>query len=328
MGEATSLPQEGALPSLRGATGWLNSQPLSAADLRGKVVLVDFWTYTCINWRRTLPYVRAWAAKYKQSGLVVLGVHTPEFSFEKDAANIRRAIAEMGIDYPVAIDSGRAVWRAFRNEYWPALYFVDAAGRIRHHWFGEGAYEESEAVIQQLLQDAGASGFDRSAVRVNPEGVEVAADWRNLQSPEAYAGYQRAENFVSPGGAAPDQSRAYRVPGKLARNQWALDGDWTVGAESVRLNRAHGRFALRFHARDLHLVMGAARREASTPFQVTIDGRPPGESHGSDVDEQGNGTAAGPRLYQLLRQPGPIGDRLFEIEFLEPGADIFSFTFG
>jgi thiol-disulfide isomerase/thioredoxin len=322
------LPIEGGLPSLGGASGWLNSQPLTAADLRGKVVLIDFWTYTCINWLRSLPYVRAWAEKYKDQGLVVIGVHSPEFPFEKDVENVRGAVKDMRIEYPIAIDSDHAVWRAFNNDYWPALYFVDAQGRIRHHQFGEGEYEQAERVIQQLLAEAGTAGIPRDLVSVDARGAEAAADWGNLNSPENYVGYERTENFASPGGAAPDKPRIYATPGRLGRNQWALSGDWTVKNDGTVLNTANGRIAYRFHARDLHLVMGPAARGGSVRFRVLIDGQPPGPAHGLDVDDHGNGTVTDQRLYQLIRQPQPIADRQFDIEFLDPGVEAFAFTFG
>jgi thiol-disulfide isomerase/thioredoxin len=252
------LPVEGELPSLSGATGWLNSQPLTAAGLRGKVVLIDFWTYTCINWLRSLPYVRAWAEKYKNQGLVVIGVHAPEFEFEKNVDNVRRAAKDMKVNYPIAIDNNYAIWRALKNEYWPALYFVDAQGRIRHHHFGEGEYEQSEMVIQQLLAEAGISNIDHKLVSVDTRGVEAAADWGSLKSPENYVGYERTENFASPGGAVLDKRRVYAAPARLRLNQWALSGDWTVKKQATALNKANGRIAYRFHARDVHLVMGPA----------------------------------------------------------------------
>jgi thiol-disulfide isomerase/thioredoxin len=297
------LPIEGELPSLGGATGWLNSPPLTAAGLRGKVVLVDFWTYTCINWLRTLPYVRAWAEKYKDQGLVVIGVHSPEFEFEKNVDNVRRAAKDMGVDYPIAVDSDHAIWRAFKNQYWPALYFVDAQGHIRHHQFGEGEYEQSEMIIQQLLAEAGIGGIGHELVAVDARGAEAAADWGTLKSPENYVGYERTENFASPGGAVLDKRRVYAAPARLRLNHWALSGDWTVGKQATVLNKANGRIAYRFHARDLHLVMGPAARGTSVRFRVLIDGQPPGAAHGSDVDEQGNGTLTEQRLYQLIRQP-------------------------
>ena len=321
------LPVEGRFPPLGGATGWLNSQPLTAADLRGKVVLVDFWTYTCINWLRSLPYVRKWAEKYKEQGLVVIGVHTPEFRFEKDVDNVRRAAKEMKIDFPIAIDNDYAIWRAFDNHYWPALYVIDAQGRIRHHQFGEGEYERSERIIQQLLSEAGFSGIGDQLAAVDARGVEAEADWADLKSPENYLGHERTENFVSPG-AVVDKRRVYAAPARVKLNDWALSGDWTVKKDAVVLNKASGRIAYRFHARDLHLVMGPAARGASVRFRVLIDGQPPGAAHGIDVDDQGNGTVAEQRLYQLIRQSTPIADRQFEIEFLDPGVEAFSFTFG
>jgi thiol-disulfide isomerase/thioredoxin len=322
------LPTEGNLPSLSGATSWLNSQPLSAADLRGKVVLIDFWTYTCINWRRTLPYVRAWAEEYKQQGLVVIGVHSPEFGFEKNIDNVRQAAKEMRIGYPIAVDSDHAVWRAFNNEYWPALYFVDAQGRIRHHQFGEGDYETSELVIKQLLSEAGAGEVDRGLVAVDAGGAEAAADWTDLKSPENYVGYGRTENFASTGGPVPDKPHLYAAPHRLAVNHWSLSGDWKMGREAVVLNKADGRITYRFHARDLHLVMGPQAPGRPVRFRVRIDGQPPGAAHGIDVDDGGNGSITSPRMYQLIRQPNPIIDRQFEIEFLDAGVEAFSFTFG
>lgn len=321
------LPVEGELPSLDGATGWLNSAPLTAARLRGHVVLVDFCTYTCINWIRSLPYVRAWASKYADQGLVVLGVHTPEFAFERSAGNVRWAVRDLRVGYPVATDNHYAIWHAFGNMYWPALYFVDAQGRIRHHQFGEGDYEESELIIQQLL----ASGADRparSVVSVHAQGVEAPADWATLESPENYAGYERTENFASPGGIVPDESRGYAAPIRLRLNHWALSGDWTVAGQASTLNAAIGRIAYRFHARDLHLVMGPAAAAAPVRFRVLIDGQPPGADHGLDVDGQGIGTVPQQRLYQLIRQRGLIAERTFEITFLDPGVQAYSFTFG
>src|SRR5207237_681754 len=292
------LPIEGEFPSLGGATAWLNSPPLTPAGLRGKVVLIDVWTYTCINWLRTLPYVRAWAEKYKNQGLVVIGVHAPEFAFEKNLDNVRRAAKDMRVDYPIAIDSDHAIWRAFKNEYWPALYFVDAQGRIRHHHFGEGEYEQSERVIQQLLSEGGNAGIDKKLVSVDGRGAEAAADWGSLKSPENYVGYERTENFASPGGAVLDKRRVYAVPARLSLNHWAHSGDWTVGKPSTVLNKANGRIANRFHARDLHLVMGPAAQGTSVRFRVFIDGQPPGAARGIDVDAQGNGTVTKQRLYQ------------------------------
>jgi thiol-disulfide isomerase/thioredoxin len=322
------LPIEGELPSLGSATEWLNSQPLTPAGLRGKVVLIDFWTYTCINWLRSLPYVRAWAEKYKDQGLVVIGVHAPEFAFEKNVDNVRRAAKDMRVDYPIALDNDHAIWRAFENKYWPALYFVDVQGHIRHHQFGEGEYEQSEMIIQQLLADAGNSSIGHELVSVDARGAEAAADWSSLKSPENYLGYERTENFASPGGAVLDKRRDYAAPARLRLNHWVLSGDWTVESQATVLIKANGRIAYRFHARDLHLVMGPATRGTSVRFRVLIDGEMPGAAHGIDVDDQGNGTVGEQRLYQLIRQPEPIADRHFEIEFLESGVEAYCFTFG
>lgn len=319
---------ERELPSLGGATGWLNSQPLTADSLRGKVVLVQFCTYTCINWLRTLPYIRAWDEKYKSQGLAIVGVHTPEFAFEKDPDNVRRALKNMGVVYPVMIDNDYAVWRAFENRYWPALYLVDSKGRIRHHHFGEGEYQQSERVIQQLLAEAGAGGFRQEPVSVEGRGAEAAADWDSLKSPERYVGHERTENFASPGGAVPDERRVYAAPAQLSLNQWALAGDWTMGRQAAVLNKSGGRIAYRFHARDLHLVMGPSARGTSVRFRVALDGQPPRTAHGVDVDDRGNGTVTEQRMYQLIRQPKPVAARQFEIEFLEPGAEAYAFTFG
>jgi thiol-disulfide isomerase/thioredoxin len=316
------------LASLGGATAWLNSAPLTAADLHGKVVLVDFWTYTCINWLRTLPYVRAWAARYKDQGLVVIGVHTPEFSFEENVGNVRRAAQERGVTYPIAVDNDRAIWSGFGNHYWPALYFIDAAGRVRDHHFGEGNYEESEMRIRRLLAAAGTvAGIDRGSVSVDARGPEVGADWGSLKSPETYVGFQKAEHFASPGGAV-NTRQVYTVPPRLRLNQWALSGEWTVKTEAAVLHTAGGRIAYRFHARDLHLIMGPSERGGTVPFRVLIDGQLPAANHGSDVDDQGKGTVTEQRLYQLVRQSGPIADRQFEIEFLDAGVEAFAFTFG
>jgi len=325
---ASRLPVEGEMPSLAGATEWINSPPLTPAGLRGKVVLVDIWTYTCINWLRTEPYIRAWASKYKDQGLVVIGVHSPEFAFEKDIANVRRSARQMMIDYPIAVDSDHRVWNAFKNEYWPALYLVDAKGKIRYHQFGEGEYERTERVIQQLLAEAGSGAADRGLTPVDAHGAEVAADWGHLKSGENYVGYERTENFASPGGAPSGGRRVYAAPAAMRLNQWALVGDWTVERGAVALNKAPGRIAYRFHARDLHLVMGPPDRGKPVRFRVLIDGKPPGAAHGVDVDAEGGGTAADQRLYQLIRQPGPIADREFEIQFLDPDVEAFAFTFG
>jgi len=322
------LPDEGELASFGGATGWLNSEPLTPAGLRGKVVLVDFWTYTCINWLRQLPYVRAWAGKYAGHGLVVIGVHTPEFSFEHHPGNVRQAVQDMGITYPVATDNDYAVWQAFGNHYWPALYFADAQGRIRHHHFGEGEYAQSEMVIQQLLADAGATGVDMGMVPVDPRGLEVPADWASLRSPENYTGYARTEGFASPGGPRPGAPHTYTIPARLGLNQWALAGDWTMGEEATTLTAAGGQIACRFHARDLNLVMGPASPATPVRFHVSIDGQPPGTAHGTDTDGDGNAILTQQRTYQLIRQPGPITERTFEITFPDPGAQAYCFTFG
>jgi thiol-disulfide isomerase/thioredoxin len=325
---AVRLPVEGEFPSLGGANHWLNSPPLNASGLRGKVVLIDVWTYTCINWLRTLPYVRAWADKYKNQGLVVIGVHSPEFEFEKDIDNVRRAAKDMKVDYPIAIDNDFAIWRALKNEYWPALYFVDVQGRIRHHQFGEGDYDQSERVIQQLLSEAGTSGINHELVSVDARGAEVAADWTDLKSPETYLGFERTENFASPGGGVLDKRRVYASPVRLRLNHWALSGDWTMQKQATVLNKPNGRIAYRFQARDLHLIMGPAARGTPVRFRVLIDGQPPGAAHGIDVDDQGNGAVTEQRLYQLIRQPKPVADRQFEIEFLDSGVEAFAFTFG
>jgi thiol-disulfide isomerase/thioredoxin len=325
---AVQLPVEGSLPSLAGATGWLNSPPLTAAGLRGKVVLVDFWTYTCINWLRTLPYLRAWAQTYQDHGLVVIGVHTPEFDVEHDLDNVRRAVRDLGVDYPVAVDSDYAIWTAFDNHYWPALYVVDAQGQVRHHRFGEGGYQQVEMILRQLLTEAGAGGIDQDLVSVEAGGVEAPADWDSLWSPENYLGYERTENFASPDGAVLGTRQVYAVPARLRLNHWAVAGDWTVNRQAIVLNAPDGRIAYRFHARDLHLVMAPTAPGSPIRFRVLLDGQPPGAAHGVDIDDQGNGTLTEPRLYQLVRQPGPIGERTFEVSFLDPGVQAYAFTFG
>ena len=316
-----------SMPELDGAVEWLNSKPLTAAGLRGKIVLVEFWTYSCINWQRTLPYVRAWADKYKEHGLVVIGVHTPEFEFEKNLDNVRKATADLKVSYPVAVDSQRTIWRAFENEYWPALYFVDARGMIRHRQFGEGNYERSERIIQQLLIEAGAKDVGAELVHVEGGGSQAEADWASLRSSETYVGYDLSPNFTSPGGMR-DGQRIYAAPDRLGSESWALAGEWSVEREAARLHRANGRILYRFHARDLHLVMGPAGKGQPVRFRVLLDGRPPGPAHGTDVDAEGRGLLVEHRLYQLIRQPRPVVDRQFEIEFLEPGADVYAFTFG
>jgi thiol-disulfide isomerase/thioredoxin len=322
------LPVESRLPSFDGATGWLNSPPLTPDSLRGKVVLVNFWTYTCVNWLRQLPYVRAWAGKYADQGLVVIGVHTPEFSFEHDIDNVRRSVRDMRVDYPVAIDNDYAVWSAFANHYWPALYFADAQGRIRHHRFGEGDYQQSEMVVQQLLAEAGSGETSHDLVSVEARGAEAPADWGTLRSPENYTGYARTENFASPGGIVPGEPHPYTVPERLRLNDWALSGDWTVEEEAARLNTAGGQITCRFHARDLNLVMGPAAPGTPVPFRVLIDGQPPGADHGTDVDEQGSGTLTEQRLHQLIRQHGAVTEHAFEITFPAAGAEAYAFTFG
>ena len=325
---AVQLPVEGQLPSLAGAVDWLNSPPLTAEGLRGHVVLVDFWTYSCINCLRALPYVEAWAKKYRDQGLIVIGVHAPEFAFERNTNNVRAAVKRLGIDYPVAIDNNYAIWRGFNNEYWPAHYFIDAEGRIRHHQFGEGDYAESEHVIQELLREAGHQTVASGTVSVSGTGVEEASDMNEVESPETYIGTDRAENFVSPGGAVQDQAHRYAAPATLALNQWALTGDWYVGREDAVLTQPNGGIIYRFHARDLHLVLGPAPDGKPVKFEVLIDGHAPGAGHGVDVDSNGDGDITGQRLYQLVRLAGDVTDHTFEIRFLDPGATAYSFTFG
>jgi thiol-disulfide isomerase/thioredoxin len=309
------------MPSLGGATAWLNSGPLTSAELRGHVVLVNFWTWTCINWLRQEPYVRAWSQAYRDDGLVVIGVHTPEFSFEHDIDGVREAIRERAIDYPVVVDNDYGVWNAFANRYWPALYFVDADGNIRDRHFGEGRYEKLERVIQRLL------GVERELVSVEGVGVEAAADWDQLRTPETYLGYWRSGHFASPHGGAYDQRRAYELPDRLRLNHWALAGEWTIGREKIELEQAGGSIAYRFHARDAHLVLSPGARER-IPFRVVVDGDAPGRSHGVDVDEDGTGLLQDGRMYQLVRQHDAVRDRTLEITFLEPGAEAYAFTFG
>lgn len=309
------------LSSLAGADGWINTPPLREADLHGKVVLVQFWTYTCINWLRTLPYIRAWAGKYKN--LIVVGVHSPEFDFEKGRANVRRAISEMRIGYPVALDPDHAIWNGFGNEYWPALYLVDAEGRIRYQQFGEGQYERTERAIQELLAIP-----DRSLAEIDARGAEVSADWTDLQSGENYLGYERTEGFASPEGSVRDKSHNYAPPAVLGVNQWALEGDWAMKRRVLVADKSGGRLFYQFHARDLHLVLGPGNRGTPIRFRVRIDGKSPGPAHGVDSDEAGNGSVTAPRLYQLIRQRAPIVGRRFDIEFLDSGAEAFVFTFG
>jgi thiol-disulfide isomerase/thioredoxin len=312
---ASPAQDQGAMNRFDGATAWLNSQPLGAAELRGKVVLVDFWTYTCINWLRTLPYVRAWADKYRDQGLVVIGAHTPEFEFEKDLDNVRRAVKAMQVTYPVAVDSEQAIWRAFSNYAWPAVYLIDAQGRIRYRHLGEEEYERTEKMIQQLLAENG-KAVGNGLVSVEGRGAEAAPDWASLKSPETYLGSERTENRVNAPAA------------RLRLNQWSASGDWMARKDAIALMKPNGRIAYRFHARDVHLVMGPAERGRPVRFRVLIDGKPPGAAHGVDIDEQGNGTVTEQRLYQLVRQPKPIVDRLFEIEFADPALEAFAFTFG
>jgi thiol-disulfide isomerase/thioredoxin len=303
------------LDSLGSATEWINSPPLTAEALRGKVVLVQFWTYSCVNWIRTLPYARAWERKYRDQGLVVIGVHSPEFGFEKDLANVREAAKRFGLDYPIAVDNEFAVWRGFDNQYWPALYLIDGRGRIRHRHFGEGGYAESERAIQGLLTEAGAEGVSREIASVSADGVAAPADWDDVKSPETYLGSDRSENRGS-------------SAERLKLNQWALEGDWTVQQQPAVLKEAGGRIAYYFHARDLNLVMGPVARGKPVRFRVLMDGHAPGAAHGLDVDAEGNGTVREPRMYQLLRQSAPVTARRFQIQFLDPGVEAFVFTFG
>lgn len=323
----SDLPVEGVIPELTGATGWLNTPPLTRDELAGKVVVVDFWTYSCINCLRALPYIRAWAAKYKDHGLVVLGVHAPEFAFEKDPANVRKAVADLGVTYPVALDSKLAIWQAFNNQYWPAHYFIDAMGRIRAHHFGEGEYDKSERIIQTLLKEAGYKNVPGGIVDPDAEGALAAADENNMQSPETYLGYGRGTGFAS-NTPQPDKIATYTTPYPLGPNQWGLTGRWTIGEEKSVSAAAGTRITFYFHARDLHLVLGPGAGNKPVRFKVTLDGQPPGAAHGMDTDEAGNGTVTGQRLYQLIRQQGTIGNRTFRIEFLDPGVEAYAFTFG
>ena len=323
-----TLPVEGALPPLDGAVQWLNSPPLSAEALKGKVVLVDFWTYSCINCLRTLPYVKAWAEKYRDQGLVVIGVHAPEFAFERDVGNVTKAMKDLGITYPVAIDNNYKVWRAFNNQYWPAHYFADAKGQIRYHHFGEGDYAESERVIQQLLREAGAKNVAAGLIEADAKGVQQAPDMNEVQSPQTYLGFQRAEHFITTGTLGADKVVNYPAAGALALNNWTLEGQWNVGGQQATLDQANGRIVYRFHARDLHLVLGPGADGKPVRFKVTIDGQAPGDAHGTDVAPDGSGTVTEQRLYQLVRQPGAVQDRTFSIEFLDPHVSAYAFTFG
>jgi thiol-disulfide isomerase/thioredoxin len=328
-GAAAALPVQGAIPPLDGATTWLNSEPLTVAGLRGKVVLVDFWTYSCINCIRALPYVQAWHEKYRDQGLVVIGIHSPEFAFEKDLRNVRREVRDLGLSYPVAVDNDYTLWRAFSNMYWPAHYFIDAEGNIRHSHFGEGEYEQSERVIQQLLVEAGsAAAAAAELVAANGAGAALASDQLQVLSPETYVGHGRAEHFASAGGLLADVAHTYAIPAQLALNEWALDGNWTVGEEEGVLNAAPGRIVFRFQARDLHLVLGPRDDGKAVQFQVRVDGAVPGDDHGVDVGADGAGTVVEHRLYQLIRQSGEVRDRTFEIEFEGPGVAVYAFTFG
>ncbi|WP_330207599.1 MULTISPECIES: cytochrome c biogenesis protein DipZ [unclassified Pseudomonas] len=323
-----TLPVEGQLPPLNGAVQWLNSPPLDAQALKGKVVLVDFWTYSCINCLRTLPYVKAWAEKYRDQGLVVIGVHAPEFAFERDVGNVTKAMKELGINYPVAIDNGYKIWRAFNNEYWPAHYFADAQGRIRYHHFGEGDYAESERVIQQLLREAGAKTVADGLINADAQGVQQAPDMNQVLSPETYVGYQRAEHFVPETGLVPDKVATYNPPANLTLNDWSLGGQWAVGAEQATASAPASRIVYRFHARDLHLVLGPGADGKPVRFNVSIDGQAPGDAHGVDVAADGSGRVTEQRLYQLVRQTDEVKDRTFTIEFLDPGVSAYAFTFG
>jgi cytochrome c biogenesis protein CcdA/thiol-disulfide isomerase/thioredoxin len=323
-----TLPIEGNLPPLDGAVQWLNSPPLTAQALKGNVVLVDFWTYSCINCLRTLPYVKAWAEKYRDQGLVVIGVHAPEFAFERNVGNVTKAMKDLGINYPVAIDNDYKIWRAFNNEYWPAHYFADAQGHIRYHHFGEGDYAESERVIQQLLREAGAAKVADGLINASAEGVQLAPDMNEVQSPETYVGYQRAEHFVPGTSLVPDKVSAYTPPSELALNDWSLGGQWNVGSERAISSAPASRIVYRFHARDLHLVLGPGPDGKPVRFKVLIDGKAPGDAHGTDVNADGSGSVTEQRLYQLVRQTGGVTDRTFSIEFLEPGVSAYAFTFG
>jgi cytochrome c biogenesis protein CcdA/thiol-disulfide isomerase/thioredoxin len=321
------LPIEDLAPSLDGAQEWLNSAPLTMEGLKGKVVLVDFWTYSCINCLRSIPYVRAWAEKYRDHGLVVIGVHAPEFAFERNVDNVKNAIKTLKIGYPVAIDNEYKIWRAFENEYWPAHYFIDANGKVRHHHFGEGEYAESERVIQRLLVDAGNQNVPSDIVAVNASGAEAASNKKDVDSPETYIGYNRGDHFVSPGGVVQDESHTYAA-GEPQLNEWSLVGKWTIGQERAQLDAENGSIVYRFRARDLHLVLGPSVEGSKIRFRITIDGKPPGEAHGMDADAEGNGAVTTQRLYQLIRAPEPIADHTFEIRFLDPGVQAYAFTFG
>lgn len=323
-----ALPVESRMPGFAGASGWLNSAPLTPQILRGKVVAVQFWTFTCINWLRTLPYVRGWVQQYAEHGLVVVGVHTPEFHVEHDLERVQRAVTEMGIAYPVVLDNDYAIWEAFANRYWPALYLADAQGRIRHHHFGEGGYEQTEDAIRRLLSDAGITSLPERRASVTPRGIEEAADWQHLGTPETYLGLRRSEGFSSPESALPDEARAYSAPPSLALNEWALSGTWMIRGEDVVATQPGASIALRFQARDVNLILAPKNSQRPSPFRVTLDGQPPGRAHGIDVDEDGNGVVEETRLYQLIRQRGTISDRQFGIEFRGTDVAALCFTFG
>jgi thiol-disulfide isomerase/thioredoxin len=321
------LPVEELMPTLDGAQEWLNSPPLTLEALKGKVVLVDFWTYSCINCLRSIPYVRAWAEKYRDHGLVVIGVHAPEFAFERNVANVKAALGTFKIGYPVAIDNEYKIWRSFENEYWPAHYFIDGNGKVRHHHFGEGEYDESEEIIQRMLKDAGNKDVPGGLVTVNASGAQAAADAGDVRSPETYVGYDRGNHFVSPGGAVSDKSHTYAA-GEPQLNEWSLTGNWTVGPERAQLDEKDGSIVYRFHARDLHLVLGPSMENSKIRFRITIDGKAPGDAHGVDTDADGNGEVTTQRLYQLVRSTGTVADHTFEIRFLDPGVQAYAFTFG
>jgi thiol-disulfide isomerase/thioredoxin len=323
-----SIVGSSPLPGLSGATGWINSAPLTAKELKGKVVLVDFWDYSCINCIRAIPYVRAWADKYKDSGLVVIGVHTPEFDIEKQLPNVQKAVNKFGITYPVALDNNQAIWNAFQNEYWPAHYFIDAKGKVRFEHFGEGDYDQSEHWIQQLLQERNAKPMPGTTVAIDAQGVEAAADTNDVRSPETYIGYARAAHFASPGGISQDSEKNYTAPAQPGLNEWGLSGEWVDHGQVAILKSAGGKIVFHFHARDLHLVLGPTADGKPVHFRVTVDGQAPGDNHGVDTDAQGSGVVTDHRLYQLVRQKGAVRDRVFAIEFEDPGVQAFSFTFG
>ena len=324
-----TLPIEGEIPSLSGATAWVNSPALTSEELRGKVVLVDFWTYSCINCLRTLPYVKAWYAKYKDHGLIVIGVHSPEFAFEKNPAHVRRAVSEFGVTYPVALDDNYAIWQGFNNQYWPAHYFIDAAGHIRGHHFGEGNYEESEQTIRQLLTQAGYTDLPPPGLESPMAvGVQAPADEAHDQSPETYLGYARAQNFRSRGGLVQDRPQTYTIPPSMELNQWALSGTWSVDREKAVLNKGPGSIVYRFYARDLHLVLGPGLDGKPIRFRVLLDGSAPGANHGADTDAKGDGVIKEQRLYQLIRQATAVGEHVFSIEFLDTDVQAYAFTFG